>query len=60
MTDSERIDALEEELQREPFVLHNLQTLPCGHYRGLGLLGGRRTLREAIDAMCIAKATEQR
>ena len=48
MTDSERIDALEREMKLDPFVLHDLYELK-GPYRGLSLIGGQRTLREAID-----------
>ena len=50
--DAERLDALVADLLSEALLLHNnaVLTLGCRH-RGLGLLGGRRTLRQAIDGM---------
>lgn len=50
--DADRLDALEAEVLSEALLLHNsmVHTLGCRH-RGLGLLGGRRTLRQAIDSM---------
>lgn len=53
MTDTQRIDWLEKEMKFEPLLLHNLVNLNqlCPPVpRGLGLLQGQRTLREAIDS----------
>lgn len=50
LADRRRLDKLEEEMLAEPVLLHNLDTLDgLGRPRGLGLCGGRRTLRKAID-----------
>lgn len=50
--DAERLDALEAEVLSEALLLHSDAVLALGcRHRGLGLLGGRRTLRTAIDGM---------
>lgn len=54
-TDTELLDALEQEAREEPLTLHALQHLdPDGGrgYRGLGLMfgGTSRSLRDAIAA----------
>jgi hypothetical protein len=58
--DSARIDLLEAEMRSEPLLLHNLAGGEhfSQHLRGLGLLQGQRTLREAIDCMRPAKAAK--
>lgn len=49
ITDKERIDALERELKKDPFVLWTGRgDYPGGSLRGLGLLDD--TLRERIDS----------
>ncbi len=56
-TDAELLEYLEAELKEWPILLHNLggssdPSWPRNyHGRGLGLLQGRRTLRQAIAAM---------
>jgi len=61
MTDAQRIDWLETEMKREPLVLHDLLNLRPAigwntNYRGLGLLQGGRTLRDAIDSAAGARS----
>jgi hypothetical protein len=53
LRDMRRLDILQAEMLAEPILLHNLATLDgLGRPRGLGLCGGRRTLRQAIDEAC--------
>lgn len=50
--DKERLDALEAEVLRDEILLHNSTKMQLGcRHRGLGLLLGTRTLREAIDTL---------
>lgn len=54
VTDTERIDALEAFIQTQPLLLwRGGYDYPGGPISGLSLVGGGRTLREALDA-CFA------
>jgi hypothetical protein len=55
VADRERLDWLQEEALADPLLLHNGRpgvsvNRTAGEFRGLGMLDGRRTLREAVDA----------
>ncbi len=55
LRDGERLDWLETEAKADPLLLHDERpgvsiTRSAGGFRGLGLLGGARSLRQAIDA----------
>jgi hypothetical protein len=57
ITDAERIDWLEREMKSPGGLLLHDERRPTGR-RGLGLLMGQRTLRDAIDMAMRAERAE--
>ncbi len=58
MTDTERLDALEIFIRKEPLTLwFGKAGFPGGKTTGLSMLSGRRSLREALD-QCFSTGTK--
>ena len=55
-TDTELLDALERNIKKESLTLWDgIGEFPGGPGLGLSLLGGDRTLREALALLCLAE-----